>query len=670
MNRDRVARHLPIAPIALASGLLCLWGLTRSGFANTYYAEAAQAASRSWSAWLTNSTDASLSVSLDKGPLPNMVLGLSGRLLGFSSFSLLLPEALCGVGAVLLLYDGVRRTLGRSVSLLASAMLALTPVFVAMSRFDNPDALLVLLEVAAAWALVRALQSGRTAHVLLCGMLVGLAFNVKMLQAYLIVPGLAVALLVAGQGSVRRRVAQLTAGGGAMLAVSFAWYGAMMLVPGSSRPWVGDTTDNSWFSLIFGANGLSRVSGEGGGPGGGGPGGAGGFGGAAGPMRLFNEIVGGQIAWLLPLAALGLGLGLWSLRRVLRTDLGRAAYVLWGGWALVSWLVFSFAEGVFHPYYTTALAPAVAVLAAGGLVLMWDRARASMGWTLALTLALVGTATLASSLLGRTGGLPGFVGPLAIALALAAAAALALGRLTQAARRPALLAGACAAGLAAVLVGPAAYSIATSGRALSGGNPLAGPRQVERSGGPGGPGLARYGPLALAARGGAPPALAAPPPGLGGPPPGAGPRPGLGGPDAAVGGSRPRVAGVAGGGRVAAALVRYLQGHRAGAKYIVAAEGSGTAAAVALQSKSEAVDMGGFMGGDPAPSLVQLRSLIQSGELHYVLLGGSGGGGPGPRRASGATVAIAARDAWVRSHGTVVDAPGLGGEGLTLYYVA
>ena len=191
--------------VALLAGALTFWGLTRSGYANTYYAEAAQAASHSWKAWLTNAIDTSGSDSLDKGPLSNMLMGLSGRLFGFSSFSMLAPEALCGVGAVLVLHNTVKRTLGHRAAILAALMLALTPIFVAMSRFNNPDALLVLLEVAAAWALVRALQSGRTRDVLLCGVFVGLAFNVKMLQAYLIVPGLAATLLIAGQGSLRRR---------------------------------------------------------------------------------------------------------------------------------------------------------------------------------------------------------------------------------------------------------------------------------------------------------------------------------------------------------------------------------------------------------------------------------------------------------------------------------
>ena len=365
--------------VALLAGMLTLWGLTRNGYANTYYAEAAQAASHSWKAWLTNSLDVSGSGSLDKGPLPNMLMGLSGRLLGFSSFSMLLPEALCGVASVLVLHNIVRRSLGHRAAILAALMLALTPIFVAMSRFNNPDALLVFTQICAAWALVRALESGRTRHLALCGLFVGLAFNVKMLEAYLIVPGLALAFLIAGRGRLRRRIVQLAAGAAVMLATSFAWYGTMMLLPAADRPWVGDTTDNSWFTLIFGANGLSRVSG-----GTGGPAGAGGFGGAAGPLRLFNSILGGQIAWLLPLALAGLVLGLWTRRGAPRTDLARSAYLLWGGWGLVSFIVFSFSQGVFHPYYTTALAPAVAVLAAGGLVVMWDRSRRSAGWSAAL----------------------------------------------------------------------------------------------------------------------------------------------------------------------------------------------------------------------------------------------------------------------------------------------
>jgi 4-amino-4-deoxy-L-arabinose transferase-like glycosyltransferase len=684
--------------VAVLAGALSFWGLTRNGYANTYYAEAAQAASHSWKAWLTNALDTSGSDSLDKGPLSNMLMGLSGRLFGFSTFTMLLPEALCGVGAVLLLHNTVKRTLGHRAALLAALMLALTPIFVAMSRFDNPDALLVLLEVAAAWALVRALQSGRTREVLLCGVFVGLAFNVKMLQAYLIVPGLALTLLIAGQGTIRRRLAQLLAGGAAMFFVSFLWYGTMMLIPAADRPWVGDTTDNSWFSLIFGANGLSRVSGEGSGPGGGAN-----FGGAAGPLRLFNSIVGGQIAWLLPLALVGLALGLWTYRRAPRTDPLRSAYLLWGGWAVVSWAVFSFSTGIFHPYYTTALAPAVAVLAAGALVALWDRSRESIAWSAALAVSLIGTAALAASLLGRAGGFVPFLAPTVMAVAVLAAFALLIARVTpvlgSTAIRNKVALAAAIAGLAAMLAGPTAYSLATVGKTLSGGDPLAGPASAELGvGGPGGgaPG-AGFGGRVLRA-GSAPGVAGLRPPGAGAPsggvpggaPPAAG-EAGAGSPPNLFG-NGVRVAagiGVGPGANVSKTLISYLKAHQGKATYLVAAVGSSTAGPIALESGRNVIDMGGFMGSDPAPSLAKLRSFIDSGQLHYVLLssGGSGGaaggalggrtgagpggaGGPGGSTSAASSKAIRERDAWIKAHGTAVHVSGESSTaaGTTLYY--
>ncbi len=633
--------------VAVLAGGLSFWGLTRNGYANTYYAEAAQAASHSWQAWLTNALDTSGSISLDKGPLSNMLMGLSGRLFGFSSFSMLLPEALAGVASVLVLHNVVKRTMGHRAAILAALFLAVTPIFVAMSRFNNPDAILVLTGLGAAWGLVRALESGRTRHLVLCAAFVGLAFNVKMLEAYLIVPALGLAYLVAGRGRVRRRLAQLTAAGGAMAAVSFAWYGAMMLVPAADRPWVGDTVDNSWFTLIFGANGLSRVAGNTGGGPGGGPGG--GFGGATGPLRLFDSIVGGQIAWLLPLAAAGLVLGVWTRRREGREDVGRAAYLLWGGWALVCWAVFSFSQGIFHPYYTTLLAPAVAALAAGGLTEAWDRARSSAAWAAGLAAAVIASAALAAVLLGRTAGFVPWLAPAAVALAGAGAVALLVarsGRMAGARRR--LAAAAAVTGTLALLAGPTAYSLATVGRPLSGGNPLAGPASVAADGGPGGGPGGRGGPPAGFA-GAARPAGA--PAGLFGAPPsgGAFARPagarGFGGPDASV----------------SKALVSYLEAHQGSARYLAAAVGSGTAAGLALQSGREVIEMGGFMGSDPAPSLAKLESLVHSGQLHYVLLSGGRGGGPG----GGRSAATAARDAWVVAHGQALTV-----SGQTVYHLA
>jgi 4-amino-4-deoxy-L-arabinose transferase-like glycosyltransferase len=658
---DPAWSHPGLWLVAVLAGVLTLWGLTRNGYANTYYSEAAQAATRSWRALFTNALDVSGSDSLDKGPLPNVLMGLSGRVFGFSSFSLLLPEALCGIASVLVLHNTVKRTLGHRAALLAALALALTPIFVAMSRFNNPDAVLVAMEVGAAWALVRALQSGRTRYLLLCGALVGLAFNAKMLAAYLVVPGLALAYILAGQGSLRRRVAQLAAGGASMLAVSFAWYATMMAIPAGSRPWVGDTTDDSWFSLIFGANGLSRVSGSGEGAG---PGGAG-FGGAAGPLRMFNTVVGGQVAWLLPLALLGLALGLWSRRRAPRTDLPRSAYLLWGGWGVVTWAVFSFSEGIFHPYYTTALAPAVAVLAAGGAVELWDRARGSLAWTLALCAAICSTAALAVVLLARASGFLPWLAPTLVGLAAASTLILLLMRAPLPAGAGAWLEGrrsraalrlAAIAGVAAVLAGPTAYSIATVGKTLGGGNPLAGPTSAEA-----GLGFGGAGPGALT---GGRPRFPGAPAGRGFPPPR-----GIAGAGAGAPGRS-----------VDSATVKYLETHQGTARYMVAAVGSGTAASLALQSGRNVIDMGGFMGSDPSPSLAQLKRLIATGQLHYVLLSGGGGpgiGGPGDGGAGiggpggGGTSAPAtrARDAWVESHGKAIKIGSQSSGGATLYFL-
>ena len=242
-------------------------------------------------------------------------------------------------------------------------MLALTPITIAIARVDNPDALLVLLLVASAYFTVRAIESGRGKHLALAGAIVGLAFMTKMLQGWMVVPALGAAYLLAGKPSLLVRVRQLAVAGVVMVAVSVAWPLAVSLWPGST-PYIGGSTDGSVWDLILGYNGFGRIFGEGGGMGGAA---ARRFGGAAGLWRMFNAQVGGQIAWLLPLAAVSVVAGLWMTRRAPRTDLRRAGFVLFGVWALVHVGVFSSQQGIFHPYYVSALAPAVAALSGMGL---------------------------------------------------------------------------------------------------------------------------------------------------------------------------------------------------------------------------------------------------------------------------------------------------------------
>src|SRR3954467_667628 len=282
--------------VALAA-VLCLWDLTISGYANSYYAAAVKSASVSWKAMFFGSLDPGSFITGDKPPLSLWLMGLSARAFSFSSFSLLLPQALETVAAVALLYATVRRVFGPIAALAAGAALALSPVTVAMARVDMPDALLVLLMVASAWLLVRAIETGRTKFLLWCGAVVGLAFMTKMLQGWMVVPALGAAYLLAGPPRLLVRVRQLVYAGVAMVVVSAAWPVAVSLWPADSRPYIGGSANGSVWDLIFGYNGFGRLTGaEGGGPGGGGGfggGGGGGFGGASGLWRGVKEQGGG-----------------------------------------------------------------------------------------------------------------------------------------------------------------------------------------------------------------------------------------------------------------------------------------------------------------------------------------------------------------------------------------
>ncbi|MEQ6903811.1 glycosyltransferase family 39 protein, partial [Nocardioides sp. YIM 152588] len=395
-----------LAGLLLATAVLYLWGLSASGWANSFYSAAAQAGSESWKAFFFGSSDAANSITVDKTPLALWPMALSVRIFGLSSWAILVPQAIEGVLAVWLLTASVRRSTGSSpAGLLAGAALATTPVAALMFRFNNPDALLVLLLVAAAYAVLRAVEGGvhhPVRWVALAGALVGLAFLAKMLQSFLVLPAFVAVVLIAGRGTVLKRLGQLLVAFAAMVAAAGWWIAIVELWPAASRPYIGGSQNNSILELTLGYNGLGRLNGNETGSVGGGAGpGGGGMWGETGIGRLFGSEIGGQVAWLLPTALVLLVAGLWLVGRAHRTDRVRAALVVWGGWLLVTGLTFSFMAGIFHAYYTVALAPAIAALVGIGAHLLW-RHRDGVVAGPAAALAVVVTAVMAFVLLGRS----------------------------------------------------------------------------------------------------------------------------------------------------------------------------------------------------------------------------------------------------------------------------
>ncbi|HEY7273318.1 MAG TPA: glycosyltransferase family 39 protein, partial [Actinoplanes sp.] len=462
------------------TAVLYLWGLGSSGWANAFYSAAVQAGTVSWKAFFFGSSDAANSITVDKTPGALWIMELSARIFGVNSWSILVPEALMGVATVALLFATVKRWYGPAAGLIAGAVSALTPVAVLMFRFNNPDALLVLLMVAGAYATVRAIENGSTKWLMLAGVAVGFGFLAKMLQALLVVPAYALAYLLAGPPRLGRRIVQLLLAGVALV-VSAGWYIAIVeLVPASMRPYIGGSQNNSLLELTLGYNGLGRLSGDETGSVGGG-GGGGGWG-ATGLTRLFQTAQAGQIAWLLPAALILLVAGLVVTARLPRTDRLRAGLVLWGGWLVGTGLVFSYMQGIFHAYYTVALAPAVGAVVGIGAVLLWrERRNPLAAGTLSVALAL--TAWWCYHLLGRSADFLPWLRTLVLVGGLIAAVAVFV--TSRLAARVGLVAAGGA--LLAVLAGPTAYAVQTASQPHSGSIPSAGPATAAGFGG-GGPG--------------------------------------------------------------------------------------------------------------------------------------------------------------------------------------
>jgi 4-amino-4-deoxy-L-arabinose transferase-like glycosyltransferase len=428
-----------IAAVLLIATVLRLWRLENNGFGTAYYAAGVR--SMLQGAWLFfyNSFDPAGFISLDKPPVAFWIQTAFAAMLGYSGWTIHLPQALAGVASVALLYRLVRWPFGVAAGICAALLLAAMPVAVAVDRSNNTDSWLVFFLLLAAAAALR----GRGLSLVAAMALLGVAFNVKMLAALVCGPALLLGWLLAGTLDWRRRLSWMAAGGVTLAVVSLAWAVAFDLTPQDSRPYAGSSHDNSMLELIVVHNGLERfvraprtttappptpapapaprLQAYDAVP--------------VGPLRLASPALAAQFAWTLPLAVLGAVFG-WRRRR--------ASVALWGTWALTYGGVFSAAGGIFHAYYLAALAPPLAALAGIGCFELWRRGSGHLALGLATTALWQGYITGAS--LGWDATWIGF--PLVALLASAAA-------LWRAKRPPAIIGG------VALLILPTLWALST-----------------------------------------------------------------------------------------------------------------------------------------------------------------------------------------------------------------
>jgi 4-amino-4-deoxy-L-arabinose transferase-like glycosyltransferase len=656
--------HGALAGVLVLAAVLDLVALDREGLANTYYAAAVLSMMQSWHNLFYASFDPGGFLAVDKPALGLWLQVASAKLLGFNGVSLLLPQALAGVASVAVLAHVVGRAFGRVAGLLAGLALAVTPIAVVVNRNNTMDSTLVLLLLLAAWAMTAAAVRGRLRLALLAAVLVGLAFNVKTLEAYLVLPGLALAYVAAAPLRLRTRAWHLLAMAGVLAAVSLAWVLAVDLTPAGLRPYVTDSGTNSELSLLLGYNGLGRLTSAivthlpnvpflhvgvdlsivpAFSPGIGDP----------GLFRLLSPYLAGQVGWLLPLAVAGLAAALlgggWRGPEA-GAARARAGLSVWGGWLLVVGGFFSVAR-FYHLYYLVMLAPGVAALAGIGAVALWREFRRALagpasrwwrGWL--LPVAIVATAGVQAHALAAYDGWPARLAPLASVTGVLAAGALGtlLVRSRLAATSEAASRAVTAVSVAGLLLAPAGWSAAS----VPGGNgaawlPQAGPALAAAfpgpGGGPGGGGGASGGAPGGRRFGGAG--------GFAGAPPGGGFSPGgrFGGGQGRAG--RGAGAGGAGGGgaltfagaslpTIDPGLIAYLERNRGGARYLVATLTTSYSSLLILDTGEPVMTLGGYQGWDRIMTGDQLAQAVSTGTVRFFLVSGGGGGfaggGAGP----------------------------------------
>jgi 4-amino-4-deoxy-L-arabinose transferase-like glycosyltransferase len=657
----RLWHPFALSGVMLVSLFMNFYQLGQNGFGNLYYAAGIRSMMDNWHNFFFVSFDPGGFVTIDKPPLGFWLQTISAKIFGLTAFSVYLPQALSGVLSVALLYHLVRRRFGVVAGLLASLALAISPISVVTNRNNTIDSTLTLVMLLGAWAVLRAAETGKLRWLLLCAVTVGVGFNIKMMEAYLVIPAFGLLYLLAAPKSIWRKLGNLALATILLLGISLSWALAVDLTPASQRPYVGSTQNNSEISLAIGYNGVQRLLGQfgfggnrrsgtaqnpnaqpptiGGNSssgtgtttatrrpqfpqGAGGPGGGNGgmFNtGTAGPLRLFSQPLAGQIAWLLPLALLGMLALIWQRRLRFQEDREQQSLVLWGTWLLTMGIFFSVA-GFFHPYYLTVMAPAVAALFGIGIVIMWRDYRKPgwRGWL--LPVALVATAAEQIYILSNypTWG-QWLIPTIAVLCALGAIALIAfrlIRPVSYSTMRKHVMVFLFSLAVAGLMIAPTVWAAIPVVQNVQAQLPEAGPTQQGGFGGRGG----------------------------------------------ADGNASSNTK-----------LIQYLEAHQGSTTFLVATASSNTADSIILATNKPVMALGGFSGSDPILTVNQLQTLIKENKIHYFLIS-SGGFGPGGGQST--------LTSWIQQHGTVVstsqwqssstmsNAGGPDGGNQQLYYVA
>ncbi|WP_433454691.1 ArnT family glycosyltransferase [Streptomyces sp. CA-142005] len=681
--------------LALLAAVLYCWGIDHSQY-HTFYASAARSMTESWKAFFYGSFDPGNSITLDKLPGFLWPQALSARLFGFHPWALVLPQVLEGVASLLVLHRLVRRWAGVNAALIACTAFLVTPVAVGLFRTAVEDPAFTLCLLLAAEATGRAARDGRLRPLLAAGVWVGLGFQAKMLEAWAVLPALALVYLLSAPLTLRRRLLHLGVSALVTTAVSVSWMLAVTLTPAKDRPYVDGTTNNSAFSMVVGYNFLNRFSSLGisaastgsvsatqGGAGGrtgarpalggaGGPaagpvrdargravtpgtaaagagrGGAGGFGGGQnGWSKMFGTALASQTGWFYPFAAVAAVCGLLWCRGRPRTDRLRAGYVLWTTWLALYFLVFSAGSVGGHTYYMGVIAVPLAALTGAGGVLMWRAHRAGGRRARALPVAVAATAAWSAYIAGRFPSFLPWLAPTVAVLGVAAGVLLVLVRPARPRAAGRLALAGPAAALAAVLLAPSAWAVQVFNPSYRMSRMGAvGPSAMSRGLQAGRSGPGRFGQAAWS----------------GGRTFGQRAGDGLRGSGRTGTGGRGGFGGAQSSGALTAGqrrLLDYARAHQGSAAYVFAAGSWSTASPYILAAGAHVLPLGGFSGRVPSPTQTGFRRLVDAGEVRYVLLGGGRGRGSGSARTG--TTAAARITTWVRSACTEVPPSAYGG---------